>query len=209
MPRVGLNREKLVATAMAMADEGGLAALSMHALARHYGVAAPSMYKHVRNLEDLQCAIASEALTLFEHALSGAEPGIAGLARAYRTFATGHPGLYEATQRPVLFKEDGAQETSSRIISRIAAQLPENLTPDDVVHHVRIIRSALHGFVELERAEGFGLPQSLDATFDELCTSLQVITSLGGVAASKVSKPPANALRDVPGRNHSASATRR
>jgi AcrR family transcriptional regulator len=62
MPRVGLNREKLIATATAMADESGLASVSLHSLARSYGVAAPSMYKHVKNLEDLQRAIAHEAL---------------------------------------------------------------------------------------------------------------------------------------------------
>jgi len=197
MPRVGLTREKLVATAMAMADEQGLAGLSMHALARHYGVAAPSMYKHVRNVEDLQCAIALEALTLFEHALRGAEPGIVGLARAYRGFAAGHPGLYEATQLPALFREDGAAETSNRIVALIASVLPDNLLPDDMVHQVRIIRSVLHGFVTLECSGGFGQSQSLDASFAELCTSLQVMTSLGGVSATKAASAQ---LSTQPGR---------
>lgn len=182
MPRVGLNREKLVATATAMADESGLSSVSLHSLARYYGVAAPSMYKHVKNLEDLQRAIAHEALVLFERALRSSGSSVKEIAGAYRQFARSHPGLYETTQLPHLFASSESQELSNRIVSHIAQVLPENLGSDDVIHQVRILRSALHGFVSLERSGGFGLPQSLDQSFDELCTALTVMTTLSGVA---------------------------
>lgn len=181
MPRVGLNREKLVATAMAMADESGLASVSLHSLARHYTVAAPSMYKHVKNLEDLQSSIAGEALVLFERALSSSDRSLVGLAHAYRRFAHDHPGLYEATQRPDLHLTEAAKGKASRIVSLFASALPETLTVDDTVDQVRIIRSALHGFVGLERSGAFGEvgpKSSLDRSFDELAMSLLVLTTL-------------------------------
>ncbi|WP_435298561.1 TetR/AcrR family transcriptional regulator [Timonella sp. A28] len=185
MPRVGLSREKLVATAMAIADEHGLSAVTMHSLARIYNVAAPSMYKHVKNLHDLHSAIASEALILFERALRAGEPdGVIEIATAYRKFAQEHPGLYEATQKPQLFTDETSLAASHRIIALIASTLPDSLSPHDVVNQVRIVRSLLHGFVALEQTGGFGLPESVDSSFQQLCTTLNLINSLAGVTTS-------------------------
>lgn len=184
MPRVGLNREKLIATAIAMADESGLSSVSLHSLARHYSVAAPSMYKHVRNLEDLQGAIAGEALVLFERALAASDRTLVGLAHAYRQFAHDHPGLYEATQRPDLQVSEQAQANANRVVSLFASALPENLTIDDTVDQVRIVRSALHGFVGLEQSGAFGVvgpKTSLDRSFNELAMSILVLTTLPSV----------------------------
>ncbi|MEU4552688.1 TetR-like C-terminal domain-containing protein [Micromonospora violae] len=47
-----------------------------------------------------------------------------------------------------------------------------DITGDDAIHAVRAIRVVLQGFVTLEAAGGFGLPQSLDETFDRLVDSL-------------------------------------
>lgn len=191
MPRVGLTRDKLVATAMAMADESGLGSISLHSLARHYGVAAPSMYKHVRNLEDLHRSIAAEALILFERALRSADGSVEGLAHAYRNFAHDHPGLYETTQRPDLFATPEAQDGANRIASLFASALPVNMTADDTVDQVRIMRSALHGFVGLEQSGAFGSAANsatLDRSFQELCTMLTVLTTLVSVNTKTIKK---------------------
>jgi Tetracyclin repressor-like, C-terminal domain len=42
------------------------------------------------------------------------------------------------------------------------------LDGDDAIHAVRLIRSALHGFVALEAGGGFAMGQSVDETFDRL-----------------------------------------
>ncbi len=51
--RPGLNRDRVVAEAVALADEQGLAALSMRALAARLGVEAMSLYHHVAGKEVL------------------------------------------------------------------------------------------------------------------------------------------------------------
>ena len=51
--RLPLTRNRVVAQAMTAADEDGLAALSMRALAGRLGVEAMSLYHHVRGKEDL------------------------------------------------------------------------------------------------------------------------------------------------------------
>ena len=48
-----LDRDRVVAEAMALADEAGLAALSMRALAGRLGVEAMSLYHHVPGKEAL------------------------------------------------------------------------------------------------------------------------------------------------------------
>ncbi|WP_433659501.1 TetR/AcrR family transcriptional regulator C-terminal domain-containing protein [Nocardia sp. CA-128927] len=57
-PRAPLNREKVLHTAVRLADEQGLAALSMRKLAQTLGVEAMSLYNHVTNKDDLLDGIA-------------------------------------------------------------------------------------------------------------------------------------------------------
>jgi hypothetical protein len=42
------------------------------------------------------------------------------------------------------------------------------LDGDDAVDATRALRSALHGFVSLEQAGGFGLPVDVDRSYDQL-----------------------------------------
>lgn len=52
-PRVRLNRERVIAAAIALADKGGLDGLTMRRLGEDLGVEAMSLYNHVANKEDL------------------------------------------------------------------------------------------------------------------------------------------------------------
>ncbi|MDT4932664.1 MAG: hypothetical protein QOK11_556 [Pseudonocardiales bacterium] len=51
--RAGLNREKVLTTAIAIADEGGTESLSMRKLAKELGVEAMSLYNHIAHKSDL------------------------------------------------------------------------------------------------------------------------------------------------------------
>ncbi|KAB1139521.1 TetR/AcrR family transcriptional regulator [Streptomyces luteolifulvus] len=52
-PRIPLSRQKVLEAAVAVADESGLAALTMRKLGEAVGVEAMSLYTHVTNKEDL------------------------------------------------------------------------------------------------------------------------------------------------------------
>jgi AcrR family transcriptional regulator len=54
MRRAGLSPERVVAEAAAVADEVGLRQLTLAAVAQRFGVALPSLYKHVDGLDGLQ-----------------------------------------------------------------------------------------------------------------------------------------------------------
>ena len=47
------------------------------------------------------------------------------------------------------------------------------LTGDDAIDATRAFRAALHGFVSLEAAGGFGLPQDVDRSFAQLVNALK------------------------------------
>jgi AcrR family transcriptional regulator len=51
--RTPLNRARVLQTAIALVDEGGLEALSMRKLAQELGVEAMSLYNHVANKDDI------------------------------------------------------------------------------------------------------------------------------------------------------------
>ncbi|MFE5857523.1 TetR/AcrR family transcriptional regulator [Streptomyces sp. NPDC056500] len=51
--RAGLNRERVVTAAIALADEKGQAGVTMRALAATLGVEAMSLYNHVRGRDDI------------------------------------------------------------------------------------------------------------------------------------------------------------
>jgi len=53
----------------------------------------------------------------------------------------------------------------------------------DMIDAVRMLRATLHGFVSLEASGGFGLPQSVDATFIRLVDALHIAFSTWGAPA--------------------------
>ena len=54
MPRAGLSTASVVDAAVELVDERRRGVLTLAAVASRTGVATPSLYKHVRNLEALQ-----------------------------------------------------------------------------------------------------------------------------------------------------------
>src|SRR5262245_18020984 len=61
--RTPLSRDRVITAALALADEGGVEALSMRRLADDLGVKAMSLYNHVANKDDLLDAIVDAAMT--------------------------------------------------------------------------------------------------------------------------------------------------
>ena len=71
MPRTStrspLTRERVLRTALAMVDKGGLEALSMRKLAAELGVEAMSLYNHVDNKDDVLDGILDAVLAQPAH----------------------------------------------------------------------------------------------------------------------------------------------
>jgi AcrR family transcriptional regulator len=164
-----------VAEAARLADEVGLDHLTLAALAQRLGVALPSLYKHVRGLDALLQKVSALATAELAAHLAEAAAGRAGLdavraaAQAYRTYARTYPGRYPLTQRVPDPADPEHVAAAERAVGAIYAVLRGyGLSGDDAVDATRGLRAALHGFVTLELAGGFGLPRDVDRSFAQL-----------------------------------------
>ena len=202
MPRAGLSTSAVVDAAVDLVDEKGWAALTLAAVASRTGVAAPSLYKHVRNLEALQQKVSARATAELAQALTRSVAGRSGeealrcLADAFRDYALAHPGRYPLTQRiPDAADPEHVAAGEQAVQAVFAALRGYGLEGDEAIHATRAARSALHGFVSLEIDGGFALRQDIGHTFERLVSVLHVslagwntVTPAGALLAPKPPK---------------------
>lgn len=150
----------------------------MGLLAARLGVKPPSLYKHVTGHADLAHRIAVLAMNEVSDALRDATQGRAGrdaltaAAQALRTYVKSHPGRYAAanTARPT-GPDDPLVPATDRLLTSLAAVLHGYaVDPGQEVHALRMLRSALHGFVTLELDGGFQINTDIDDSFTWLVT---------------------------------------
>jgi AcrR family transcriptional regulator len=170
--RRGLTPVLVAETAGRLADRDGLDALTLGAVAAELGVRTPSLYNHVDGLPGLRRALALRGLAELGEAIRDAAVGrsaddaVIALADAYRAFARRRPGVYAALQRAPDPDDAEVAAAGARLLEPIFAALRGyGLEGDDAVHGARALRSALHGFVELERLGGFGIDLDLDESY--------------------------------------------
>jgi AcrR family transcriptional regulator len=103
--RARLSRERVLRAAMAVADEGGLEALTMRTIGQRLGVEAMSLYRHVRDKEDTLDGIVDLVFGEIDLPPTAADWKTAMRQRAVsaREALTGHSwaiGLMESRARP-------------------------------------------------------------------------------------------------------------
>jgi len=180
----------VVDAAVELIDIQGPAALTLSAVAIRTGVAPPSLYKHVRNLEALQQKVSARVTTELAQALSRAVAGRSGeealraLAHACRDYGLAHPGRYPLAQRVPDGQDPEHVAAGDQAVQAVFAALHGyGLHGDDAIDATRLIRSSLHGFVSLEVDGGFGLPQDVGRSFERLVSALHVsLSQWAGVA---------------------------
>ncbi len=179
MPRAGLTADVVVAESARLVDELGPERLTLAAVAKRFGVALPSLYKHVAGLDDLHGRLAVLAARDLADALRRAATGRSGseataaVAAAYRDYAREHPGRYGYLLRPRPGDEEHAR-ASGEVLSVLLEVLAGYgiAGEDDAVDAARFVRSTLHGFVGLEIGGGFAMARPVDRSFDRLVTAL-------------------------------------
>ncbi len=179
MPRAGLTPGRVLEEAELLADEVGLAQLTLARVADRLGVRMPSLYKHVESLGHVQAELGVRARHQLARALATASVGRSGddalrtVARAYRAWATRFPGRYAATVRAPDPAQPDSMAASAEVYDVVAAVLkPLALTSESEVDAIRFLRASLHGFITLEQSGGFGIPRDVDRSFDRLVDGL-------------------------------------
>jgi AcrR family transcriptional regulator len=174
MPRVGLTTDSVVETALAVVDAGGVNALTLAAVAARCDVAAPSLYKHVAGLPELRVLVAQRVMGELTEQLTGAilglsrDDAIEALMRATRAYVQRYPARYAALPADPL-AEPALAEAGTRLIGVFLAVLRGyQVEGSAAIHATRCLRAIVHGFCTIEAAGGFGLPEDLDETFQQL-----------------------------------------
>ncbi|MGI9414452.1 MAG: TetR-like C-terminal domain-containing protein [Hyphomicrobiales bacterium] len=165
----------LADTALAIIETDGPEQLTIGTLAAALGIKPPSLYNHITGIEDVRMHVRIIAVTrlgdaLIEAAMGRArETALVTLCHAYRDFALDNPELYAMSMEPVAGESDDLDRAAWRALSPLFSVLAGfDLDDDEAVHTARAIRSGLHGFVSLENAGGFGLPESVEDSFGHL-----------------------------------------
>ena len=193
MPRAGLSPAAVVDAALAVVDEHGVDALTLAAVAQRTGVATPSLYKHVAGLGELRTLIGAwvidDMADQFTKTVLGrsGDDAVIALMHAYRDYVRRHPARYAAMPLDPLH-DPALAAAGGRLLEVVLAALRAyGLAGSDAIHATRCLRAVAHGFSSLEAGGGFGLPEDLDQTYDQL---VAIVISTLRPAPRPTLKPP-------------------
>jgi AcrR family transcriptional regulator len=164
----------VVDLALALIDEKGLEALSLAAVADRAGVAPPSLYKHVGSLADLRTLMAArimrEVTALFGGAVLGrsSDEAVEALMRTYRAYVRANPGRYALIPLDALHHAQLAAAGQELLDVFVAVLRGYGLDDSAATHAIRRLRATAHGFADLEAGGGFGMPEDIETTYDQV-----------------------------------------
>ena len=171
--KIGLNKTTILDAAAKIADEEGVANVTLKSLAEKLGIKSPSLYKHINGLDELNRDLMLYGWSLLEKDIMKAAIGkakddaIIAICYAFRDFVTLHTGLFEAMQWYNMYQSDAHLQATEGIVSVLFQVLDAyDLSEEQKVHIVRMLRGFLQGFLSIESHHGFGNALSTGETFD-------------------------------------------
>lgn len=171
---------------MDLVDENGWEELSMSACAERLGVVTPSLYNHVRNLDDLRVAVQVAAMaSLGEHlssvAMGRSGPnGLRALMDAHRHWAASHPRRYQALTAASSDPE-AVITAAMRVNDAVRAVLAScGLSPDETFDAAVSLFAAMHGFSALVNSGFIGAGLDRDGIYESV-----VRGALAGISATE------------------------
>src|SRR5260221_3867745 len=120
--RAQISRDAVLRASLAIADPGGLDAVTMQAVARRLGAPPMALYRHVASKADLLDALVEGLLTEFPWPAGDLPPGerLRILGRGAREVARRHPSLF-----PLLLQRPATTPESPRGRDALRAPLEE------------------------------------------------------------------------------------
>ena len=155
-------------------DADGVEALTMQRVATAVGVRAPSLYKHVRDRDELVRLIAADALAelggRLETVAGTGDPAadLGAIAGAFRAFAHEHPGAYGLmfSRLPEPWRLEPDRDLLGGSFAPLFRCVEALAGPDRLLEAARTVVAWASGFVGMELAGAFRLGGDVDAAFD-------------------------------------------
>ncbi len=177
-PKAGqerLGREVIVAAALKLIDEQGIAALSMRKLAAELGVDPMAIYHHLPGKEAVLAALVEDVFSRLRvppASGEGWQDRVRAFARAYRDVVRSHPNLVRRVVASAAVAATAALEASEELYAALTAA---GLEPVLVVRAADLVVDYVHGFV---LAETTGPLEPSDG-------HLEILTQLGTRPAAR------------------------
>jgi AcrR family transcriptional regulator len=168
-----IDRATILDAALDLADAGGLAAVSMHAVARRLGVTTMALYRHLDGKDALLDGLVERLLTAFPVPAHGPwEQRLTTMASGIRVVARQHPAVF-----PLLLTRPAVTPAAQRTRHAVVVALGEAGLPGAAAARAeRLLSSAILGFAASEAAGRFRQhdPGVLDQDFGELLSWLRL-----------------------------------
>ena len=173
MARMGLDKNAVISRAAQLANDVGLEKITLKALANDLNIQPPSLYSHIRGLEDLKKELMLYGWLQMEDQILEAVAGISGydaikvICRTFVKYATTNPGVFNAMLWYNKFENDEANNATKKLFSVVFKVFSSlKISQEDSDHLMRTFRSFLEGFALLVNHKAFGNPISINESFE-------------------------------------------
>jgi AcrR family transcriptional regulator len=173
MPAVAkTSREQIVAIGRELLEEGGPDAVTMQAVAERVGVRPPSLYKHVRDRDDLLAdvvaATMAELTERIETAMGDGDPRrtVVEQARLMRRFAQERPHGYGLAFGAVPGLPVPDQEASLRSLRPLLDAVARLVGEEHALDGARFVTAWANGFITMELGGAFHMGGDVGAAWE-------------------------------------------
>lgn len=173
MSRAGINKELIIKKAAGLANEIGFENITLKLIAEEFGIQTPSLYNHIKSLDDLKKRLMLYGWKELEEKLLLAVVGVSGydalraMCYAFYEYATTNPGVFNAMLWYNKFQDEETQDATKQlfvVLFKIMGTL--NIQGETINHLIRTFRGFLEGYALLVNNGAFGNPASIKASFE-------------------------------------------
>ncbi|MEU4091675.1 TetR/AcrR family transcriptional regulator C-terminal domain-containing protein [Streptomyces sp. NPDC026673] len=149
-PRVPLSRARILVAAVALADDGGIAALSMRRIAGELGVVPMALYKHVANKDELLDGMIDVLVGEIDPPVGGIDwkDGVRRRVLSARRMLLRHPWASVVIQSRMKARTTPTPAVLAYLDSMIGIFRAGGFSVDLVHHAMHVMGSRLLGFSE-------------------------------------------------------------
>jgi TetR/AcrR family transcriptional regulator, tetracycline repressor protein len=158
-PGRGLSLDRIVSTTLELIDEQGIGAATMRAVSSRLGVRSMSLYRYVRDHDELLDAVVERIVNeladdpeVQPHPVDGWRPYLIGMAHGVRRYARAHPHAFPlvATRPPSAPWVNPPLRSLRWVEAMLTGLAKEGFTDEQVLFTYRTFNSFLLGYLLLE-----------------------------------------------------------
>lgn len=173
MARAGLDKTIIVEKAAELANQTGFGNISLKLIADSFGIQTPSLYNHIKSMEDLKKELMLYGWKHLEENLLMAVVGVSGydalraMCYAFYDYATENPGVFNAMLWYNKFQdEETADATKQLFVVLFKIMGAMHISEENINHLIRTLRGFLEGYALLVNNGAFGNPISIRESFE-------------------------------------------